>query len=434
MAAPSSDSFFSRDLRLYEIINSGMCISLAVSIDGKLAASHLESAIRRVYAIHPYMRMRILPAKDSPLGFRFMESVKPAINLRAESGDVSGNSWQARLNSAGSDPATNESSVSRWGFISSPDEKHHQLLWTVNHAGTDGIGIFSILDDLLEELGQIASGNAATARSPREFVDILALVPVDAIDYPAPNIPKHYMPAIRAPGDMDPRAPARILGTWYEFDEHITTRIIEESKLHGCTIQGSLSAATIVAMCQAQAKSYALPQDLVVLAPVNMRNHVIPPIDRKDSTCGSAGLTWSQHVTLTTTLWEIAKSSAEGVADAIATKQGLWWWATLSAGKPLPAPTVMCSSIGVTPIKKEYGKLVVKSIKLLGGAYGKATAGSAGIMTHAYTVNGRLNITFAYTSPPMSRFWAERFLATQVAVLEKFADGAAGDSAITSVI
>jgi hypothetical protein len=56
------------------------------------------------------------------------------------------------------------------------------------------------------------------------------------------------------------------------------------------------------------------------------------------------------------------------------------------------------------------------------------------IMALAYTVNGRMNITFAYTNPPLSTPWADRFLATQVAVLEMLADGAAGDKTITSII
>ncbi len=431
MATSNSASLISRDLRLYEIINSGMCITLAVSIDGKLTASQLESAIRRVQSIHPYLRMRIVPVKDSPLGFRFMEAAEPAIILRTDTGDTSGNSWKARLSSAGFQPGNNERSVSRWWLISSPDKNHHQILWTVNHASTDGIGVFSILDDLLEELGQVTSGKSLAKPSPREFVDILARVPVNAIDYLAPKLPIDYMPAMRAPNGMDPKAPASILGTWHEFDAYITTRIIEECKKHRCTVQGALSAATIAAMCYSQAEKHSLPQDLVVLAPVNMRPYVDPQVDRKDSTCGSAGITWSQHVTLRTTLWEIAEASSGSIASALAAKQGFWWWASLSAGKPLPAPTVMCSSIGITPIKQEYHELYVRGVRLLGGAYGKAKVGTAGIMTHAYTVNGRLNVSFAYTHPPLSAAWAEKFLAVEVAVLQAFASGTAGDEAIS---
>ncbi len=434
MAAPNRPSLISRDLQIYEAINSVSSITLVASIVGKVTASQLGAAIRQVQNIHPYLRMRIVPSRDARAGLRFMEAANPDVILRAETGDVSGQSWQARLNSAVCEPSSIELSVSRWLLISSPDGKQHQLVWTVNHAGTDGIGIFSILDDLLTELGQVSSGNQSLDRSSREFVDIIARVPTGAIDYPAPQLPKSYMPAMRVPEDMDANAPAHIVGTWYEFDESITARILDECNRRGCSFQGALSAAAATAMCQANVKRNDLPQDIVILAPVNMRPYVYPPLDNKDSVCGSAGLTWSQHVTQETTLWALVKDSTRGVAGALAEKQGLWWWASLSAGKPLPAPTIMCSSIGITPIKKTYGKLAVTNIKLLGGVYDKAKAGNAGIMTHAYTVNGRLNITFAYTSPPLSTPWAERFLATEVAVLEALADGSAGDKTITSTI
>lgn len=59
----------------------------------------------------------------------------------------------------------------------------------------------------------------------------------------------------------------------------------------------------------------------------------------------------------------------------------------------------MASSVGVNPIRANYGPLRVTSVHMLGGSFDAVPRSAASTMTHAHTFDGRLGHTLIYSVP-----------------------------------
>jgi len=274
-----------------------------------------------------------------------------------------------------------------------------------------------MLENFLDYLGQITERKAVKKPKSREFIDIMARVHPNAIEIPAPNIPSSYMPPLQFTHNLNPLDKARISGCWMELNKITTERLVLNCKQHGGTIQGAIQAAFMVAMCKEQEKQYPLPQIIVNMAPINMRPYVDPPLEAQDCVSGSAGLIWAQAIASTQPLWSIVKEATEKLRHEIEIKRGLRWWKALEAKEPQIPPTFMASSIGKTPLGTSYGPIRLLGVKIIGGGYDNPRIGQAGTMLHAYTIQQRLNLTFAFTFPPIAYEWGSRFLDKIVAIL-----------------
>ena len=416
-----------RPLYPYENMLTGSNMSLAVQLHGSLSQEVLQQSLLQTAKIHPYLGMEIKNTESIP---KFQERNPLYFEVVAQTASVTEHSWQDRLVSADNSPQINQFPLTRILLFSDPDASRHDLILVFNHAGIDGIGIFYVLDTLL----QFLSKQTKAIGKPRFFQDILGRIPSNAQEILDTTLTTEYLPPLSFPSELQKETPAKIKGAWAEFSAEDTEELRKQCRAHNCTIQSAICTAELIATLNASKEKTTLPQTIVHMVPVNMRPYVEPPLELEDCVCGSSAVLWNQSVAETTGLWEITLDSNTKMKDEIGRKAGLKWWLNVAKGIFIGPPTFMASSIGDTVIQSKYGNLSVTNVKFLGGAYDKALAMNAGLMVHAYTVYNQLNITFAFTSPPIQKEWAEKFLQDMVAVLQILIRSPKDDIEIISIL
>ena len=403
-----------------------MNISLVFLIEGQVSSENILDAYHLTRLVHPYLRMRIAQIGDDQPVPWYVEDPEQPIQLETEKATLNDNTWQHGLEQNANTARDHGMSLTYMKLLSDEGGDHHQLFFVINHGGIDGIGIFAFACTFLEFLGQVSAGEEIPDPKSLEFIDILSQIPPDADKILPPSIPEQYIPPLKSDVE-DPNQLACILGTWFELDEEATETLVKNCRTRSATIQGALNAAVMLALVRVQVVTYPLPQTIVMMAPVNMRSYVDPPVGNEHCVCGSAGLIWAQEISPEESIWDVVRLSNEKMEENLEARSPLGWWAGIEKMQPQPIPTVMMSSIGKVPVAVNYGALRVTGVKLLGGAYDNSRAAAAGIMTHAYTVLGRLNVTFAFTSPPWSRELAKNFTGIERAVFSALSTDARGD-------
>ncbi len=407
-----------RPLHPYESMLSGSNITLAVQIQGSLSPEKLHQSLIETAKIHPYLQMEINFAPLTTEGvnpiFLFQERKTKGYDIYTETDSVTDFSWQDRLTAAANSTRVNTSALTRIQLFSDPTAPRHDLIIVFNHAGIDGVGVFFVLHILLQSLAK----STKLMEKPKSFHDILGRIPLHSHEIPNPNLPNEFLSPLCYIPVGTPDTPAQIKGVWLNFSEQESEKLLNQCRDQECTIQAAINTAEMVAILNSVKEKSPLPQTIVHMVPVNMRPYVDPPLDLEDCVCGSSAVFWSQTVTASSGLWELTKDSTNKLKNEINRKAGLRWWHNIAAGNYFGPPTFMASSIGKTPIQSTYGELSIKSVKLLGGAYDKVLANQAGTMVHVYSVYNKLNITFAYTTPPISGEWAKKILSDMKTVLK----------------
>jgi hypothetical protein len=106
----------------------------------------------------------------------------------------------------------------------------------------------------------------------------------------------------------------------------------------------------------------------------------------------------------------LARRLTESVHGAVIVgKQPREWLCQLMNNPAtLPLYSLMVSSIGVTPIEVSYGQVDVECVfSFRGFLHTQAPSQSQATMVHALTYAGKLNCMVSFTSPGVSRRFAE---------------------------
>jgi hypothetical protein len=423
-----------RPVQFYEFITSFSNITLMAKLHGKIQPDNVKEAFNYTRKVHPYLRMIIQPTNDTPYRVKYHEMPDQEILLEYETRDINNEQWKESMQQMGNSTRDLSQSLSYLKLVSSSSGDQHEIYWSVNHSGIDGVSVFTVFNTFLEALGQICDQKKMPMPRSREFIDIIGRAPKNALDIPRLELPEKYILPLSPPEGSDPKTPAEIHGCWAELDKKQTEKLLQNCKTRNISVQGALSTALMLTVYKLQHEKFPLPQNFVNMIPVNMRPYVDPPVESEDCASGSAGVLWNQHLTENSTPWKLAEEATARIKEELQMKRGLRWWAALSSKEPPQIPTVMCSTIGLTPLKLSYGSLTLKKVRLLGGAYKNSTVGSAGIMTHIYTVNGVLYITFASTTPPFGGAWAKEFLDRILNLLNAFIDGDQANNAIIQFV
>ncbi|WP_371805567.1 hypothetical protein [Candidatus Lokiarchaeum ossiferum] len=407
-----------RLLHPYESMLSGSNITLAVQIQGQLSQEKLLHALHQTALIHPYLQREICNStpdskQDTPK-LLFQKKKLLEFNLHSETGPVTQDSWQDRIQNMSSSPQSNMDALSQIQLYSDPNSNSHDLILVFNHAGIDGLGVFHVLDILLQSLAKPTE----FLSKKRDFQDIISRIPNNSGEIPNPSLPKDAHPPLTFSSTHPPNTPAKIRGVWAEFSEDETSQLRQICRENQSTIQAVITTVEMIALLKYLRNISPLPQTISHMAPVNMRPFVEPPLEREDCVCGSSAVLWSQKITSTMGLWECIRDSTTKLKHEINRKATLRWWYNIAHGEFIGPPTFMASSIGNTPINTSYGEFTVSGVKLIGGAYDKAITSQAGSMVHAYTVCNRLNITLAFTNPPISESWGQGILDDMVFIIK----------------
>jgi len=333
---------------------------------------------------------------------------------------------------------------SRWGtelanWAGAPRDHTSSLLWTkliqwpdstytaffvMNHCGSDAASMFSLIDSFLNNLG-----NPDSVRPAREFIDVFTKFdPMAAVSTPdAFAMPTGFLPLCGSseplPTITDPNPP-HMSAVWSELDTETTTALVKNCRAHGSTIQAALSVASTIAVVSLQQHKVQLPQLILNAIPINMRQHLAPPIDKNEMACASSAIWWPQNISSDEKVWDAVKEARSSIVKQVENKSGLKFWAVVNLGilKDLGTHfTVMATSIGTTDLKEQYGSVKLLHVKFLGSSYhipGFPTKTSGQHMTHVHTTLGKLQTTNSYETRAYTCDWAKKFTHNQQEVLK----------------
>ena len=163
-----------RNLRLCEMICSNSNINFLLDIESaQFKIDHLVRAFKLVAIKHPYYQMKLATLGRT---LQFLEKTldelaKVSVEHHSLNTSDELNHWQARLIAHGSQKRDSSKTLIYFDVFSF--ENRHQINACVNHAGTDGPGTFTTIQDLCAYLDLVLE-NGSVKVEPKEFRDIHA--------------------------------------------------------------------------------------------------------------------------------------------------------------------------------------------------------------------------------------------------------------------
>jgi hypothetical protein len=432
-----------RPLEFYEALHSNNNIVLVSFIEAALTKKEIDQAWYYTQLRHPYLRMDLDTDDALPYKLRFVERRPsksiPADQFHLEIGPLTEETWQSTLQEMTNQPRADCPKLWYIRLRSNPRQTQHQLYIMINHCGSDGIGVFAILDTFLDFLGKVLSKDPIPKVESLEFVNIQARVPANAVEIPTFQNTEPGLPALKPQSMFDPDDPAKVSAVWFALDQRKTTQLRTACKGHDVTLQAAVTCAEMLAVAINSLVATPLPHHMVICAPVNLRPYVTPPISNEQSVCGSSAVFWEQDLRADMSLWSLTHETTRGLKAALGSKYPLKFRYdiqsqpnVMTAG--LPAATFMASSVGRTPIRGEYHGFKLHGVKIIAGAYDSCRVSSAGMVAHAYTVQDSFTVTFGYTDPSFSHEWAAKFARIMETFLTILAGGDEGEQSVERFI
>ncbi|KAK9905038.1 hypothetical protein WJX75_008374 [Coccomyxa subellipsoidea] len=342
-----------RPLHAYEQICYGMSVGIAIDLetseDVSLTGAALEEALTQASFSYPCITTDIEIIDDTPHFRSADDSTAGKVEVFNGSTEIGTDRLQTLINL----PRTEVSTLQHVELHSATSK--HQLILVFNHAGVDAPGLFSLCDCILPNLGRILADPLSALLEAQQQADI-------------------------TPG---------MYSAFHEFDATLTNALRTRCRNHDATVQGTVSAAAMVAIAAVEAAEQPLPQVICNLAS--------KPAARGGAANGSGGMCLRQR----------------------GEKAGQNWLHFLSTEFWAPPVKVMASSVGVNPIRANYGPLRVNIVHMLGGSFDAVPRSAASTMTHAHTFDGRLCITFAASQPGTGQERAQMLADRQKAAEEQ---------------
>lgn len=456
-----------RPLFLYEKILDtslvGSYMKLITPVE--LQAHHVVHALRMAKAEHPFLRMSIdeeakcfveCPGDDVSLDV--LEQL-PDIRTQPES-------WKEKFLEIGRHKMDKKNTLfratfSKHGSIDS-ESFSSSLFFFCNHCGTDGPSLLALCMCILKNLNQILVAEKAHLPPPplppsRQFLDILSKVSKDvAASHLPPDFPQEFVPPVspeRVPTFSDDDK-CYVRSQFVKLTEQETENLVSNCRRDGYTVQSALSVAGMMAVLQhthgASAARVKLLQGnadytatFLNQVPANMRSRITSQcegdgghvqegvvLSNEDCACCSAAVWWRQELKASTSLKEAAMTVYKEMHAALDRGDPIGWLARMNAGDfgNIRPYTIMTSSIGVSPPYRNCvgdNLIEVTDFWFLGSAEESSAKVSpgGGVMTHAYTFDGKMHMTFSYTSPHFNDSWGAMFVGEMKRILDVFIGG-----------
>ncbi|GMH38871.1 hypothetical protein BSKO_06769 [Bryopsis sp. KO-2023] len=405
----------SRDLHVYESFLSTMGMGLALSFVGPVTEELLRKAFHCTQKEHPILRMVIEETDDSKKTFVEKLDREMELEVSQQSELEVGKLLTGWLNQ----PRDHAKSQTYFKYCPPHGTRaEHLLLVVANHSGMDGPGMLHIFASFCGYLGELASGNEVVEPKSREFCDILgrAVLP-EGLN--KPQVPEDILdgPAVEKAEVVEGETPG-IRHIHEKLSSETTAKLIQTSRSLGYTIQGAICAAMMMSAAKTVQESHPLPQKMACVAPANMRQRVNPPLEAEDNVCGSAGLWWWQTISSDQKLADVAATATKEVRKCLEQGFGFGFWKWLQEEFWMPKYTVMGTTLGVSPIKPQYGNLEVTDVLFGGASYGADPGENAAFMRHISTFRGQLGMAFAHTWPAISDTSARKIMQTEMKCMQ----------------
>ncbi|DBA75365.1 TPA: hypothetical protein ACH3X1_010632 [Trebouxia sp. C0004] len=314
-----------RPLQLWEQVGCTINISMYLELQGHGVTSEILShALRDLQTQHPFLRM----------GIEYQENVATLIELPSSAVIPSAKAglypnWQARLQDLANEIKDLADGVMSVDYAS--DGEQHQLFLTLNHAGSDATAFSHLCDALLTNLSQACQNQSISHKPERKLHNIFdkmeAWLPMDISTRPKPAVPAAYMPPL-SPDRMQEIVEPYMASVWSELDANWTQALISRCKEHGVTVGAAFSVASMLAMARAQARSYPLPQNMLMQTHINMRSQVgvRPPLEADECVNAVSCLWWCQQLSGDETVWAVVAKSSKALQEGKGKKNGLAFW------------------------------------------------------------------------------------------------------------
>ncbi|KAL5463260.1 hypothetical protein EMCRGX_G032143 [Ephydatia muelleri] len=464
-----SEPVIVRPLFLYEKILDTCLVGGYMKLDTpvELKVHHVVHALRMAKSEHPFLRMGI-DEKSKCFVERPEDDV--SLDILEQLADISTQqeTWREKFLELGRQKMDKNKTLFRATFsnhdsANSPSFSS-SLFFFCNHSGTDGPSLLALCACILKNLNTVLVAEKSNLPLPllphsRQFVDVLSKVPKDAsLTHPPPDLPHEFIPPV-SPEEVlsfSDEDKCSIRSQFVKLTKQETECLVAHCHQEGHTVQSALSVAGMMAVLRcshgASAARLQLLQDgganygatFVNQVPANMRSRVTTQqgeeerggegkardevLTNEDCACGSAAVWWRQELRQSTSLKEAAITAYREMRAAIERGDPIGWLGRINAGDfaNIRPYTIMTSSVGVSPpYRNSAGEnlIEVTDFWFLGSVEESSAKTSPGIMTHAYTFDGEMHLTFSYTSPHFTDSWGALFIGEMRRTLGFFARG-----------
>ncbi|KAK9685627.1 hypothetical protein K7432_015440 [Basidiobolus ranarum] len=432
----------SRKLHNFELWELGIQIISYIELVGALDKNIVEKAYLNTAIKHPILRTKVTSSHNDSATLLF-EIAEIACDIYwIEDSEVAFNAnenYQQRIVKLGRKKYDHTRSLSYWK-LASIDETHHELYLVLNHSHADASGAFNVLNTLCENLEQILAQKEPLICLKRQSQSISSLDIIQtALSQPQPTkrdpIEEFPLESMFAPGTPFPIPDEPSTTENLTFDDVVylnlhpnTAKYLQtQCRNNNATVQGAVSLCLGVAYTALQSQSsddkFQLPQNIAFGVPVNLR--ALCQIPLNTCVCGSSAVHWSQYFESTKTLWSLASEATSKIRTQYLEKAAIEFWRGIEENHPKAAPmTVMGGSLGICPVKPDYGAhLEVKNVELV-GCFPEAPYGEPqfGLNMNLITFGDTMKISVVYNRPKYPTSWAKKYASLIRVCLDKLAD------------
>jgi hypothetical protein len=230
--------------------------SVAASIIGAIGLDDLKAALVKLQLRHPVLRAAISEASGSEIAFRFSSDTVIPLTVVER---TTAHQWREEIANQGSIPF-NTQAAPLFRVTMIHGEEQSDIVLTIHHSVTDGMGLFYLLRDLIgvlsgEELQLLPI--APSIEQLRLDTMLVDPIPEQLSQPPGPSMP------YRLAHDNQAQIDSLSLTT----DE--TTRIVAVCRQKGVTVHSALTAALVLAG-QAENREWGTGP-VRVFTPINIR-------------------------------------------------------------------------------------------------------------------------------------------------------------------
>ncbi len=394
----------SRILNAYESMLSTSIVVVGADLDGNITSTQLQQAWSRTSNCYDVTRSK-LETKNGSI-FVHVDNGTPPL----QPGELD-------------DDATLEQCVVKCGNELPPDgavisartvalpNGDTRVVFTLNHALSDGPGAWSILATFLEQLS-----SDAKIPAPQPLVDVQTellktKVPPDALTHDvdvSEEARASWLP-IEGKQGIPKQVSDATMGTvdsvYRTIPMDTVSSLRDVCRKANASLQGALTAAAIVA--RLALLNANLPKTVPVLVPMNARPDTISP---RSCACGSAGIWLVLDVASDTTIRSLASAVTTQLRAAMQRKSHIEWTRRIMEQPATLMPHAMiASSIGLVPVLHEYGDIKVRKTAFFGGRQPSEQArGAVGTMVHWATTQNESKFAFNFASPGVATEFATR--------------------------
>jgi len=398
--------------------NEPFNIQWTVSVTGEFNQRHLEQALLALQKQHPFLRSTV--SQDEPLRFIPLDKT---ITLHCFK-RIDDSTWRDYAERALEIPVSAENPESFLNVQLISDGSNHEIIFTIDHAFSDGQSLIKLIEDCVCYLADIVANKSLQIKSRQLLPPLEDLLPKikDQSDEKY-----HAISGEDKTLAIDPPPYTYSLPCHQVISKDKTKQLIEKSKSEKCSVHGALCSAMSSAYIE-YAKQAQIDPPYVNFTPADCRSCMKHEIDLRD--LGNFASGFAQSITPDSfEFWPHAKQiSAQAKELKTGNKiiENLYdfsrMWNNGETSESIigkiksKSPIVGVSNIGKITLPDQIGSLKIND--LFCAISSPIVSGNPHVFwLIALTWNNRLVFDLYYSSPYISKAEAKHFMSRMTATL-----------------